>query len=83
MDITILDFVLFEITSYLFGIATGLMICCKYKDKIMKSRSSDNINNMVGDTMNHQNIVYPPQAHVSPIIQASAPPHNPVKLTIE
>jgi len=81
MDITLLDFILLEITSYLFGIATGLMICCKYNDKIMKSRNLDNI---VGDTMNHQNLVYPPQAHVSPIIQASAPPsHNPVKLTIE
>ena len=72
MDTTILDFVLINITSYLLGISTGLIICCKYKDKIMmRSKSLDDI------ATGRQ---YNPQADV---IQASAPPSNPVKLTIE
>ena len=44
MDISGLDFVLINIISYICGIATGLMICCKNKEKLLvKSRSLDNI----------------------------------------
>lgn len=78
IDISVLDFVLLNITSYLLGIASGLIVCCKYKDNIMRSKSFDNLKQY-----NHQNLVYPPQA---PVIQASAPPPhnpNPLKLTIE
>jgi hypothetical protein len=80
IDISVLDFVLLNITSYLLGIATGLIVCCKYKDNIMRSKSFDNLKQF-----NHQNLIYPPTAQVSPVIQASAPPHNPnpIKLTIE
>jgi len=84
MIISTLDIILFNICSYLFGIATGLTICCKYKDSIMKSKSHDNIRNLVNDTMNHQNIIYPPQAVVSPILASAPTPEKlPVKLTIE
>ena len=45
MEITPLDFALFNLLSYLLGVGTGLIVCCKNKDKLMiKSRSIDNIN---------------------------------------
>ena len=82
IDISVLDFVLLNITSYLLGIATGLIICCKSSlTTLSKSPSLDNLRQY-----NHQNLIYPPQAQVSPVIQASAPPSiqpNPIKLTIE
>ena len=44
MNITILDFLLINCLSYVGGVATGLIICCKYKDRILiKSRSRDNL----------------------------------------
>ena len=44
MEISILDFVLINSLSYLMGVATGLIVCCKNKDKLLvKSRSHDNI----------------------------------------
>ena len=59
MDISGLDFVLINIISYVSGLATGLIICCKNKDKILvKSRSLDNISSN----------------HYDPPIVASAPP---------
>ena len=59
MDISALDFVLINVISYVCGLATGLIICCKNKDKLLiKSRSLDNISN-------HQ---------YNPPIVASAPP---------
>ena len=46
MDISGLDFILINIISYVAGVATGLIICCKNKDKLLiKSRSLDNISN--------------------------------------
>jgi len=58
MDISVLDFVLINVISYVAGLATGLIICCKHKDKLLvKSRSLDNISN-----------------HYNPPIVASAPP---------
>ena len=35
MEITILDFVLINSLSYLMGVATGLIVCCKNKDKLL------------------------------------------------
>ena len=47
MDISILDFMLFNILSYSLGIATGLGICCKHKDKFMtRSRSLETITSL-------------------------------------
>ena len=44
MNISGLDFFLINIISYISGIATGLIICCKNKDKLLvKSRSLDNM----------------------------------------
>ena len=44
MEVTGLDFFLINCLSYLSGVATGLILCCKYKDKIfIRSRSRDNL----------------------------------------
>lgn len=44
MNISILDFILINFVSYILGIGTGLIICCKNKDKLLvKSRSLDNL----------------------------------------
>ena len=59
MDISVLDFVLINIISYVAGVATGLIICCKNKDKLLvKSRSLENISRQQYD----------------PPVVASAPP---------
>ena len=75
MEISLLDMILLNAMSYLFGTLTGLLVCCKYKDTITKSRSIDNLK-LYNQFPNPNNQV----------IQASAPPPpsiNPVKLTIE
>ena len=60
MDISGLDFILINIISYVCGLATGLIICCKNKDKLLiKSRSLDNIS-----------------GQYNPPIVASAPPQS-------
>ena len=59
MDISGLDFVLINIITYVCGVATGLIICCKNKDKLLvKSRSLDNISSQ----------------QYNPPVVASAPP---------
>ena len=59
MEITGLDFFLINFISYVVGVATGLIICCKNKDKLLvKSRSLENISRQQYD----------------PPIVASAPP---------
>ena len=74
MEITILDFVLINCLSYIGGLGTGLLICCKYKDNFMvRSRSRDNLNNDLPS--------------ITPTVIASAPPavpaRDPVKITLE
>jgi hypothetical protein len=79
IDISVLDFVLLNVCSYLLGIATGLTICCKYRDQIMRSRSFDNLKQY-----NHQNVVTQPTWD-SPVLASAPPPTapNPIKLTID
>ena len=79
MEISILDFCMVNLLSYIGGLATGLLICCKHKDKLLvKSRSIDNISS-----------VDRPPSHVqyaTPPIMASAPPPDlkqPVRITLE
>ena len=60
MEITGLDFFLINCLSYLSGVATGLILCCKYKDRIfIRSRSRDNLsaidNLSTIDTNQHTN----------------------------
>ena len=82
MDISILDLILLNTCAYLFGIATGLTICCQYKDKIMKSRSMDNLKREIDQA----NTLHNQAQWSSPVIASAPPPHNPqttCKLTIE
>ena len=68
-----LDFVLISCLMYVSGVGTGLIICCKYKDKlVVRSRSRDNLS----------------QTHMSQIatpVVASAPPASQAvtKITLE
>ena len=65
MDISGLDFILINIISYVAGVATGLIICCKNKDKfLIKSRSLENLS----------------KQQYNPPIVASAPPATAIPL---
>lgn len=77
MEISVFDIILINTTTYLLGIASGLLFCCKYKDRITRSRSLEDLSRY-----NNNNTIYPPESN---IVVASAPPpsHTPVKLTIE
>ena len=44
MEITILDFILINIISYGFGVSTGLIVWCKYRNKILNNNNLDNLN---------------------------------------
>ena len=78
MEISGLDFLLFNILSYLTGLTSGLIICCKNKDKFfVKSRRTDNLSQF--NTISTVN----PQ----PILASAPPPssevNKPVKITLE
>jgi len=81
MDISVLDIVLINITTYLLGVGSGLLFCCKYKDRITRSRSMENISRY----NNNNPTIYPPESNTATVVAASAPPpsQNSVKLTIE
>ena len=65
MDISGLDFILINIISYVTGVATGLIICCKNKDKfLIKSRSLENLS----------------KQQYNPPIVASAPPATAIQV---
>tara|TARA_R110000824_G_scaffold235476_1_gene424268 strand:- start:1076 stop:1306 length:231 start_codon:yes stop_codon:yes gene_type:complete len=67
IEFSILDFILISSTLYLLGVLTGLTVCCHNKEKFLqRERSVEDLSRM-----NHQNIVYPPEASV--ITAASAP----------
>ena len=71
MEITVLDFILFNSLSFFLGIAGGLGICCKHKDKFMsRSRSLENITN---SSFNHQQTLTAPSENSNNIVMATAP----------
>mgnify|MGYP003658987224 CR=1 FL=1 len=69
MDVSVLDFTLFNIVSYIFGIATGLIICCSNKD-LRRSPSFPS-----------GFFSYPPAEVPEVPVVASAPPS--LKVTVE
>ena len=83
MEVTGLDFVLINILSYVAGVATGLIVCCKNKDKLLvKSRSLEQLSmqQMNSEQMNSQQQT----PYSSQPVVASAPlPDKPVKITVE
>ena len=82
MEITGLDFILINLLSYVAGVATGLIVCCKNKDKLLvKSRSLEQLSlqQMNSERINSQQTPYS-----TPPVVASAPlPDKPVKITVE
>lgn len=79
IDISVLDFVLINIISYIGGVTTGIVIFYKYKDKliIIKSKSSDNLTSMNKPIIDHPIDMIP--------VMASAPSsHNtPIQITVD
>ena len=87
MEINTFDIVLINIISYMGGIFTGLLFCCKYKDKlIIKSKSRENLSSVV----NPANLLQPPPP-LPPVVPsynslplvASAPPPQAREITIK
>jgi len=86
MDISILDIILVNCLSYILGVTTGLLVCCKHKDTFMtRSRSLDTITN---SNYNHQQSLYPTDQNVFMATTPSAPPplsptKQSLKITLE
>jgi len=82
MDVSQLDFVLINIISYFSGIASGLFLCCKYKENFMvRSRSRDSIRT--------ENVAFPELQGQTVLATAHQPHHQPhhptavAKITLE
>ena len=67
MEISALDFFLINVLSYIAGLSTGLLVCCKHKEKFF-GRSDHQEREM--DEFQAQPYSPPPQAEVI----ATAPP---------
>ena len=82
MEVTGLDFLLINILSYVAGVATGLIVCCKNKDKLLvKSRSLEQLSfqQMNSEQTNSQQTHYSAQ----PVVASAPLPDKPVKITVE
>tara|TARA_Y100000817_G_scaffold191960_1_gene149984 strand:+ start:547 stop:795 length:249 start_codon:yes stop_codon:yes gene_type:complete len=82
MEVTGLDFILINILSYVAGVATGLIVCCKNKDKLLvKSRSLEQLSfqQMNSEQTNSQQTHYSAQ----PVVASAPLPDKPVKITVE
>ena len=86
MDVSTLDFVLFNIVSYILGIATGLVLCCRNKE-LRRSPSYPDFRNFFAPLPISQMATAGEPQYASPVL-ASAPPPPPsscpsLKLTVE
>ena len=82
MEITSLDFILINLLSYVAGVATGLIVCCKNKDKLLvKSRSLEQLSlqQMNSQQINSQQTPY----STAPVVASAPLPDKPVKITVE
>ena len=70
MDISYLDFFLINTLSFIGGVSSGILICCKYKNFFIGESNSSNTREL--DAFDTPQIPYspPPQAEVI----ATAPP---------
>jgi hypothetical protein len=79
MEISGLDFFLINIISYICGLGTGLIVCCKHKDKFMNYDNRETEHFQVSQP-------YSPPQHAE-VITASAPPpeqvNKGVRITLE
>ena len=78
MEVTGLDFVLINILSYVAGVATGLIVCCKNKDKLLvKSRSLEQL------SLQQMNSQQQTPYSTAPVVASAPLPEKPVKITVE
>ena len=68
MEISALDFVLINVLSYIAGLSTGLLVCCKHKEKFFGR--SERTERELDNIQVTQPYSPPPQAEVI----ATAPP---------
>ena len=82
MLISGLDFILINCLTYVGGVASGLIICCKYKDQILiRSRSRDNLSMISNQNQNQNQNQNPYTSPVLASLQPSAP--TVTKITLE
>ena len=80
MIITGLDFILINCLTYVCGVATGLVICCKYKDQILlRSRSRDNLSSIASNSNQLPHLQTPVIASAQPVTTTP----NVTKITLE
>tara|TARA_Y100000996_G_C22537869_1_gene648919 strand:+ start:370 stop:621 length:252 start_codon:yes stop_codon:yes gene_type:complete len=83
MEISLLDFCLINILSYIAGLGTGLIVCCKNKDRffIKSSSSSDDLSQI--QTHEKKQYPTPPLLSSAPLAAAPLEYKHPVKITLE
>ena len=82
MIISGLDFFLINSLIYVSGVGTGLLICCKYKDKLMiRSRSRENLSQAQYATP----VITEPNVLPSAVVPSAVLPSAPTvtKITLE
>ena len=62
MEVSILDFFLINVLSYIAGLGTGLIVCCKHKDKFFGG--SESTERELDNVQVTQPYSPPPQAEV-------------------
>ena len=85
MEISILDFCLVNFVSYIFGLASGLVICLKNKDKLLiKSRSVDNLSlQHMNRNLEYTNPVLAGPVASAPVLASTPSDKVPIKITVE
>ena len=89
-EIEVYDIVLINMVTYMMGVFTGLGLCIKYKHKLFRSKSQENLSRLQGQGQGQGQIhnSNPPIAgqavsHANfgqyPPIMATAPPPNALK----
>jgi len=84
IEIEIYDIVLINMITYMTGIFTGLGLCIKYKHKLFRSKSQENLSQLQGQIHNSsspiegQSVPHSNFGHYPPVM-ASAPPSSCLK----
>ena len=86
IEIEFYDIVLINMVTYMTGIFTGLGLCIKYKHKLFRSKSQENLSQLQGSGQIHNPDNPITGQHVShsnygqyPPVMATAPPPNALK----
>ena len=78
------DIVLVNMVTYMVGVFTGLGLCIKYKHKLFRSKSQENLSHLHGQIQNSsspiaaQTVSHANFGHYPPVM-ASAPPPSTLK----